>query len=89
MAQTMNHAFSVTNPEGALTFARNGACRDHSGVDMVNNGHANSIVKQCKSAAGVQKLLARQLQWDRNINIIVTGPKESHTQETRAQCQYN
>ena len=49
-AESMNHAFSVTNPKGTLTFSRNGSCRDHSAVHLVNNGHANSIVKKCKAA---------------------------------------
>ena len=48
--ESMNHAFSVTNPKGTLTFSRNGAPRDHSAIHLVNNGHANSIIKKCKAA---------------------------------------
>ena len=49
-AESMNHAFAVTNPKGVLTFSRNASSRDHSAVHLVNNRHANSIVKKCEAA---------------------------------------
>ena len=46
----MNHAYAMTNPKGTLTFSRNAAARDHSAIHVVNNIHANSIVKKCEAA---------------------------------------
>ena len=47
-SESMNHAFAMTNPNGTLTFSRNAESRDHSAVHLVNNGHANSIVKKMR-----------------------------------------
>ena len=49
-AESVNHAFGVTNPKGSLTFSRNGSSRDHSAIHLVNNGHGNSIMKKCQAA---------------------------------------
>ena len=49
-SESMNHAYSMTNPKGTLTFSRNGAPRDHSAIHLVNNQHANSIIKKCEAA---------------------------------------
>ena len=49
-AESMNHAYAMTNPKGTLTFSRNAAARDHSAIHLVNNKHANSIVKKCEAA---------------------------------------
>ena len=49
-AESMNHAYAMTNPKGTLTFSSNAAARDHSAIHIVNNKHANSIVKKCEAA---------------------------------------
>lgn len=48
-SESMNHAYAMTNPKGTLTFSRNGASRDHSAIHLVNNQHANSIIKKCEA----------------------------------------
>ena len=49
-AESMNHAYAMTNPKGTLTFSRNAAATDHIAIHLVNNKHANSIVKKCEAA---------------------------------------
>lgn len=51
-AESMNHAFSMTNPKHSLTCSRNGANRDHSAIYMVNNPVGDAILMKSE-ACGV------------------------------------
>ena len=92
-SESMNHAFAMTNPNGTLTFSRNAESRDHSAVHLVNNGHANSIVKKCESAgcpvtacSPAAKALDKM---EKKRNITLKGPKETSTKNVRHNVDQN
>lgn len=90
-SESMNHAFAMTNPKGTLTFSRNGAARDHSAIHLVNNQHANSILKKCKAAgcpisagspaASALAAIDRKQQYHKN------RARGHHYKQRRAQCR--
>ena len=89
--ESVNHAFSVTNAKALQTFARNGCARDHSAVHLVNNGHANSIVRKCEAAgcpvlsrSNTAKALARM---DKRQRYHTLRAKSKHYKKRRAQCR--
>ena len=89
--ESMNHAFSTTNPKGTLTFSKNAPSRDHSAVHLVNNGHANSIILKCIAAgcpispgSPAAKTLA---EIDKREKYYAQRAKTTHYKIRRAKCR--
>ena len=49
-SESMNSAFSTTNPKQIKTFTRNYAGRDHSAINLTNNGAGASILYKTAAA---------------------------------------